>query len=252
MKRFSLVLSLGCLLAVAGRAQDIATVLARGEQQFVQTCSSGYCHGDRGVGGGAPRLAARGFTQAFINSTVRNGVPGTGMAAFAGNLNPADLNAIIAYVASLNGVTNPVVGTAPASAAPALSADGAQGEVLFSDAVRGFGRCSTCHQVGRLGIPVATPIFNIPANAAALKSLETPRVGTATVGGQTMPVLVVAQRADGVQFYDLTSSPPVLRNELPANVQIGTGSTWRHSSVMGGYSDAELTAILSFVREVVK
>jgi len=53
-------------------------------------------------------------------------------------------------------------------------------------------------------------------------------------------------------FYDLTSSPPVLRTELPAAIQTRDGSTWKHSSVIGSYSDAELAAVLAYLRVVVK
>jgi len=55
-----------------------------------------------------------------------------------------------------------------------------------------------------------------------------------------------------VMFYDLTSSPPVLRTESPTAVQTRDGSTWKHSSVTGSYSDAELATILAYLRVVVK
>ena len=250
MRRLIVLLGTSYLLASAGWAQDADILVQRGEEQFGETCSSGYCHGARGVGGGAPRLAQRGFTQTYINNTVRNGVPGTGMPAFQGSLDAAGLNAVIAYVASLNGVESVAGSGAPAASRPALSPNAQRGEALFSDAVRGFGRCSTCHLVGRFGIPVATPIYDVPANATALKSLMTPNVKTVTVRGDTMSALVVAQKADEVQFYDLSSAAPVLRTEAPANVRITDGSTWRHASVIGAYSDTELATILLFLNEV--
>ncbi len=253
MKRLFILLTAACLVTAASQAQDVAELVRRGESQFAETCSSGYCHGARGVGGGAPRLAARGFTEQFINNTVRNGVPGTGMPTFEGNLDAAGLTAVIAYVASLNGVASAsgagATGASTEARAP-LSTNAQRGEALFSDAVRGFGRCSTCHLVGRLGIPVATPIYDVPATAAALKALTAPNVKTVTVGGDAMPALVVAQKADEVQFYDLTSAAPVLRTEAPANVRITDGGTWRHASVIGDYSDAELGTILQYLNEV--
>jgi hypothetical protein len=158
---------------------------------------------------------------------------------------------VVAYVASLNGI----VSNAPASAptpAPRLSGDAGAGLNLFSDAVRSFGRCSTCHQVGGLGIAVATPIAKVPADVAALKALATPQVSTVMIGSESMPALMVGKKANAVMFYDLTSSPPVLRTESPAAVQTRDGSTWKHSSVIGSYSDAELTTILAYLRVVVK
>ena len=67
-----------------------------------------------------------------------------------------------------------------------------------------------------------------------------------------MPALVVSKKANAVMFYDLTSAPPVLRTESPASVQTREGSTWRHSSVIGSYNDAELAAILAYLRTTIK
>lgn len=225
-----------------------------GERLFAQTCGSGYCHNGRGVGGGAPRLAARGFDLAYIRSTVSNGVPGTSMPAFGPNLPAADVTAIVNYVASLNGIT-PLAGRgggAPAAAAPQLSADALRGRALFADAVRGFGRCSTCHEAGGLGIPIAPPMFDIPADANALRSLATPRVSTVTVDGQSMPALILAARSASVVFYDLTVPPPVKRTVTAASFSNQEGSSWRHASVTTSYSDAELGAVLTFLRAVAK
>jgi mono/diheme cytochrome c family protein len=245
MKRGLLLLA----LAAAAGAQNLPDVLKQGETVFNKSCATGYCHGARGTGGGAPRIAARGFDQAFIANTVLRGVPATAMPAFGATLSRSDVTAVVAYVASLNGVTGPARINAPAAK---LSGDAARGRDLFSDAVRSFGRCSTCHEVGGLGIAIATPIAKVPADAAALKALATPQVSTVTIGSDSMPALVVSQKANAVIFYDLTSAPPVLRTEAPAAIQTRDGSTWRHSYVTGSYNDAEVSAILTYLRAVVK
>ena len=229
-------------------AQDL---VKQGETVFSKSCATGYCHGARGTSGGAPRLASRGFDQAFNGNTVRNGVPNTAMPAFGTTLSRADLTAVVAYVASLNGAT--ASGLENSGATPVrLSGDAARGRDLFSDAVRGFGRCSTCHELAGRGIPVTTPIGKVPADAAALKTLVTPQVFTATVGSESMPALIVSKKSNAVIFYDLTVAPPVLRTELPAAVQTREGSTWRHASVVGSYNDGELSAILMYLRAAVK
>jgi len=245
MKHALLLLTLSALT----HAQDL---VKQGEAVFSKSCATGYCHGARGANGGAPRLAARGFEQAFIASTVQRGIPNTAMPAFGTTLSRADLNAVVAYVASLNGVTT-LVNSGPSGVPNAkLSGDAARGRDLFSDAVHSFGRCSTCHEIGGIGIAVATPIAKVPADAAALKALATPQVSTVTVGGESMPALLVSKKTNAVVFYDLTSAPPVLRTESPAAVQTRDGSTWRHSSVIGAYNDGELSAILSYLRSAVR
>lgn len=75
---FAVVLS----TAISAAAQEGSTVFKRGEELFSTSCGSPYCHGVKGTGGGAPRLAARGFDQAYISNTVSRGLPGTSMAGF--------------------------------------------------------------------------------------------------------------------------------------------------------------------------
>lgn len=247
MKGVALLFTAAALLP----AQDI---LKQGEAVFGKSCATGYCHGARGGVGGAPRLAGRGFDQGFLRNTVAGGVPGSAMPAFGTVLSRTDLAAVVAYVASLNGVSNPAIGgsAGPPAAAPVkLSEDAARGRTLFSEADRGFGRCSTCHEVADIGIPVATPISKVPAAAAALRALATPQVSTVALGSEFMPALLVSKKANAVMFYDLTTPPPVLRTEAPAAVQTREGSAWRHASVLGSYNDAELTAILAYLRTVV-
>lgn len=228
-----------------------------GEKVFAQSCATGYCHGARGAPAGAPRLVARGFDQTYITNTIMRGLPGTVMPPFGNTLSRADLGAVIAYVANLNGIANPSINLGPGpgasgSAEPALSTEAERGRALFFDAVRGFGRCSTCHEVNGIGISVTTPIANIPASAAALRSLATPDIRTVTVDGEAMPALIVSQGKTRALFYDLISVPPVLRTVDPSALKVAEGSNWQHSSVIGAYGEAELASILAYLREAIK
>jgi mono/diheme cytochrome c family protein len=228
-----------------------------GEKVFAQSCATGYCHGAKGTPAGAPRLAGRGFDQSYITSTIMRGLPGTAMPALGTTLSRTDLTAVISYVASLNGIASSAINLGPGPGAagplePALSAEAERGRALFFDALRGFNRCSTCHEVNGVGIPVTTPIAKIPANAAALRALATPDIRTATVAGDAMPALIVSQGKTRALFYDLTSVPPVLRTVDPNALKVAEGSAWRHVSVIGAYNDAELASILAFLREAIK
>ena len=102
------------LLLLAGAAlawpQDLAEVLKQGEQVFTKSCATGYCHGVRGGPGGAPRLVGRHFDQTYISNVVARGVPDTGMPSFAARLSRPDLVAVVAYVATRNGIASPNVG----------------------------------------------------------------------------------------------------------------------------------------------
>ena len=253
MTRATVVLA-GLLAAGFCEAQNPGTIVKQGEDIFAKTCATGYCHGVRGTASGAPRLAGRGFTGAYIYQAVSRGISGTGMPSFSARLSQPDLFAVVSYVASLNGVTAGDAGEgqeAPA-ARPALSAEAARGQHLFTEATRSFGRCTTCHEVGGVGISVATPIARVPESVAALKALATPEVKTAVAAGESMPALVLSDGKRETLYYDLTSVPPVERNAEPGSVKFTDGSNWRHSSVIGAYNDSELGAILVYLREGIK
>jgi mono/diheme cytochrome c family protein len=225
----------------------------QGEKIFNQTCATGYCHGSKGQAGGAPRLAGRGFDQDYISTTIARGISGTAMQGFGSTLSRSDLMAVATYVGALNGVatSNGAPGTAAAQPVKALAPDAARGRELFSEATRSFGRCSTCHEVNGIGIPVTTPIATVPGSVAALKTLATPHVRTAGVDGEAIPALVIGEVRHRMILYDLTSSPPVQRSLDPA-VKITEGSGWKHVAAMSSYSDAELSSILSYLRTTVR
>jgi mono/diheme cytochrome c family protein len=235
------------ILALSLLIPAIALAQTPGEKIFNQTCATGYCHGSKGTTGGAPRLAARGFDQAYINTTIARGIPGTAMPAFGSTLNRDDLTAVAAYVAALNGIS----GSATAPAAKALSPDAARGRELFFEAARSFGRCATCHEVNGMGIPVSTPIALVPANVASLRALVTPHVRTAVVDAETIPALVLSEGRRGTILFDLTSSPPVQRSLEPGTVKLTDGNNWNHASAITSYTDAELSAILSYLRAAI-
>jgi len=251
-------LTLLCLLLAspALAAQNLKTVLKHGENVFATTCATGYCHATGGgAGGGASRLAARGFSQDYIRTTVTNGKANTAMPAFRTVLSPQNLAAVVAYVATLNGIQNPDIGTGASQAAAAqpapLSAEAQAGQALFHDPVRGFGRCSTCHQVLGNGIPVAEPIHNVPDSVTALRRLKTPQVVTLMLDGDRMPALLVTHTPQRTVFYDLTVAPPVERSVYGKAPDTNDHSNWRHSDFIKAYTNDELQRILAFLREAM-
>ncbi len=161
--------------------------------------------------------------------------------------------AVVAYVGSLNGIAPTALPNLADRGMPRrqLPADAAKGRALFFDAVRGFGRCSTCHQVDGVGIAVADPIAKVPGSVAELKSIASPHVVTATADGATFPALVLSKGAKQVKLYDFTMSPPVLRTFMSSEVKLTDGSSWSHAKAMGAYGDGELESILSYLRVAV-
>lgn len=241
-----------------GQAQELQEILDQGEQTFLVTCATGYCHAAGGaLGGGASRLAGRGFDQDYIRRATLRGLAGTAMPGFGEVLAAEEIDAVVAYVAVLNDIANPSVGgmapegTAPA--APALSAEAAEGRALFHESVRGFTRCATCHRVAGSGVPAANPMAYVPTDATALRAMATlDSVSTATVGRESMPALLVSEGASRTMFYDLTSPPPVLRTVNNEEVALEPGNPWRHDQALGTYTDEELDRILDYLRAVAE
>ncbi len=221
-----------------------------GAEVYADTCASGYCHGTQGAASGAPKLSGRSFTLAYIREVVTSGK--SEMPAFGGKLAARDLDAVISYVASMNGISPESVIPATDSSRHVLSPGATQGRALFFEAIRAFGRCSTCHRLDGNGIAIADPISHIPGNVPELRTLQTRKVHTVQFGSESFPAVVVKENGDETMVYDLTSSPPVRRTVSSAKIQIVETSEWRHSSVIQSYSSEELEYILLFLREIAK
>jgi mono/diheme cytochrome c family protein len=246
---FRALLSVALLVSpiMASGQQSQVDPAKRGEGVFAAHCS--FCHGDAGSGHNAPRLAERRFDGQHIENVIREGVTGTAMAAWAQLLSAEDLNGVIAYVKSLNGI----VATPNGNASPVLSAEAARGRELFRDATRELGACSNCHAVDGHGVNIAPPMKEIPSAATALRRLATPRVKTVRVNGEDFPALVAMQSRDQTKVYDLTTVPPVMRTFATSAVQVTDGSTWQHAAVVGKtYSDQELELVLGYLRAAEK
>lgn len=245
-------------------AQSDDLVLQRGEEVYRMTCATSYCHGVGGMAAGAPRLAARDFDPLYIAGITANGVPDTPMVGFANALPPADLTAVMTYVANLNGIFNPQFSSNDPLASLGvtvanprripLAGEEQEGRELFFDAYdKGLERCSTCHEMEGIGIPVAAPIISVPASVRALRNLVTPNVKSARLAGDSMPALVLSEGIAGTIFYDLTSVPPVQRTvQLDGDLTFSDASSWRHADYIDAYTNGELDKVLSFLRAITE
>jgi cytochrome c553 len=259
MKRIAarlMFVALACVPLALQAAQGTEPDVSRGEQIFQVTCANAYCHGVNGSAGSAPPLASQGFDAAYIATIIRSGKPNTTMAGFAGSLSETDINAVMAYVAGLNGISNPVfpvmaqIPVNPAQETTLLSGNAVLGKDLFFDAYdKGIRRCSSCHESEGQGIAVAA-ISSLPESVEALKTLETTNVRELLLRGQRLPVISSGARDDKELVYDLTTVPPVLltldRTRLnpsapPAN--------WQHADFMQAYTDTELLLVLAYLAE---
>jgi PQQ-dependent dehydrogenase (methanol/ethanol family) len=123
-------------------------LIAAGRKLFAEQCAA--CHGTDAQGSDrAPRLAGsrrvRARSMEDLRNVISHGIPAAGMPAF--NLPTNDLNALAAFVHSLNAenTPNPVSGVASAGR-----------EFFF-----GKGRCASCHMVYGQGSPIGPDLSNV-------------------------------------------------------------------------------------------
>ena len=236
-------------------------VLQRGEVVFAQSCATGYCHGAAGAAGRGPRLRGQSLDRDRVSEAIRDGIPKSAMPGWKDRLSEQDLNAVIAYVMSLEHADeaglpdNPMPpGTGPAAYVDFPGpAEAKQGRDWFFDATRGL-QCSTCHSVGGRGIAVG-PELSGPALEdqerflSLVRASHSQHVLTATLKDKSVfPALRFEQDEGWVKLYDLTSAPPVLRTfEASAVVSLVSAKDWSHQSVTRDYEDDEIESILKYL-----
>ena len=142
----TLVSSTGLLWAQNPAAS--ASTLEEGRKVYAERCVG--CHGADARGTDqAPGLAGnsrlRNQSVRKLSDLIHNGIPGTGMPAFA--LPPRELDALANFVHSLNG-------EAAASDVPGNPAAGEQ--FFFSK-----GQCASCHMVSGRGEPIGPDLSNL-------------------------------------------------------------------------------------------
>src|SRR5215467_5618382 len=74
--------------------------IAEGAKLFLPNCSSAYCHGSGGKGGGAPRLRDKGLDATYLFKTISNGIPGSPMRPFKSELSEEKIWQLTAYIMS--------------------------------------------------------------------------------------------------------------------------------------------------------
>lgn len=97
------VFALALLMPAAALAQnaDDGETIERGRALFNETCA-GYCHGKDGTEGGqAAAFHGKGLSAEEIRTTIREGLPDSPMPSWEGTLPGEDIEAITAFLASL-------------------------------------------------------------------------------------------------------------------------------------------------------
>lgn len=235
-----------CFIAAMGTAlaQDA------GQAVFNKSCAVGYCHGSGGTAGRAPKLLGRNYEHQFVWKVTRDGIPNTGMPGWKDRLNASELDAVIAYVVKISGgKLDPKLAGSAAETGPAIPADAKRGKELFFDAVRGEGRCSTCHALDEMGIAIGPNLLSSGAfDRDTLRNGKPATVRLAKAGSETFSALLVDQRPAETVVYDLALPLPVLRTFAKGEISFSSGAEWRHSKAVTKYSDADLDSVAAYLK----
>jgi mono/diheme cytochrome c family protein len=224
--------------------------MAVGSKIFQQTCTVGYCHGQGGAAGRAPRLAGRALDHGYLLRVTSDGIPNTGMPGWKDRIQGAEFEALMEFVYMLNGPSGSVPANAAAPSKPrAEMTDAAKrGKDLFFDPLRGEKRCGTCHALEGWGTAIGPNLASVKVTAASLRNGSGKGRTAKTLDGESFPAVEGESRPGWLRVYDLTAPPPVLRT-FPAGFLTWSGSSaWKHSAATAGYSDAELTAISAYIQ----
>jgi putative heme-binding domain-containing protein len=241
-------------LAILATTPDRAAAQAQNRQYSAAEIQAGYrvygsqcalCHGGNGDGIAGVNLARQQFRRASsdddIRRTITMGVAGTPMPSF--NLQPAELNGVIAYIRSGFDLT----GT------PFKVGSVARGQMVFE----GKGGCASCHRVNGKGAFTAPDLSDIGVlrqPAAIQRSLTEPTKGMMPIN---RPLRVVTRDGRTIRgrrlnedtfTVQLTDQDGRLMSLLKSDIreyELGTISAM--PSFAGKLSDDELADLLAYL-----
>jgi putative heme-binding domain-containing protein len=212
--------------------------IAEGARLFAPNCSSGYCHGASGVGGGAPRLRGKGLDADYLFKTILNGIPGTAMPAFKTELSEERIWTLVAFIMSevKENKAGPAFAPSTKSGSPAaddstnaaklaaaasLIGDAQAGKALFFDSSRQKS-CRACHAVGGQGASIGPDLSKVGAKSAREiflsivlpREVKDSRFGTLTLtlkNGEKVLGIKKEEDEEVIRVYDIAELPAVLR-----------------------------------------
>ena len=130
-----------------------------------------------------------------------------------------------------------------------------RGQALFLDASQG---CAACHALKGRGTAIGPDLsvmgrLSPAAIATAVRSSVTAYVQDVKLkSGESFPGMPSAHDEKTVQFYDLSKTPPELRQLERTAVQSTAGQdAWKHPPSSAGYTGQQLADIIAYIRYAV-
>jgi putative heme-binding domain-containing protein len=127
-----------------------------------------------------------------------------------------------------------------------------RGEALFAE------RCTECHALKGRGTAVGPNLSVMGALppraiAMAIRSTATEYVQAVNLkSGETFPGMPLAGDESHTQFFDVSKTPPELRQiERSAITSVTSQNAWKHPPALANYTDAQVADIVAYLRYAV-
>jgi putative heme-binding domain-containing protein len=238
--------SKACASLLSGQGDKLkdSRFIAEGAKLFGPNCSSGYCHGAGGTGGGGPRLRGKSLDAAYLFKVISNGIPGTPMAAFKSELSQEEIWKLVAFImsevkTSTEAKTEPspnapsaptAMTTSPLTGEPARSVEAATaslignaqaGKSLFFDSTQPKS-CRACHSFAGEGSSIGIDLSKVGSKTARElflsiiipRDTNDPRYSQLIVtlkNGDKIAGIKKEEDDETIRVYDMTELPSVLR-----------------------------------------
>src|SRR5688572_26315344 len=130
----------------------------------------------------------------------------------------------------------------------------ARGEAIFfgDNAVA---RCGSCHFLAGKGTAVGPDISRLarlsPSGiATAIRATLTEYVKTVKlISGSEFPGMPVKKDTASLQYYDLSSKPPILRKLAQNDVaSTGENATWKHPPASAGFTAQQFADVIAYIK----
>jgi mono/diheme cytochrome c family protein len=152
-------------------------------------------------------------------------------------------------------IAYPAMTAEPAPAADSKPpAQAARGQALFLDEGNAS-HCGSCHAIAKKGTAVGPDLtrlarLNPRAITMAIRATRTQYVQTVKLkAGGEFPGMPVAHDESTVQYYDVSSRPPVLRKLDQKDVAgVSDNASWKHPPESAGYTAQQLADVIAYIK----
>jgi mono/diheme cytochrome c family protein len=127
-----------------------------------------------------------------------------------------------------------------------------RGQAIFQDKANG---CVSCHALKGEGTAVGPDLKAISqlsprGIATAMRSTLTQYVqAVKPKKGEAFPAMPVAKPAQGVEYFDLSKTPPELRQFEKSDIDsVRNNETWKHPVGMRNYTPEQMADLIAYLR----